>query len=114
MSRRKLGECTLENQTLKTAKTDAFVNVAIAGDLRAVNERLRLGQDVNLFHSTLDLTALHGAVDSGHFDVVTSLIKHGAAVNLPRQVGYYYDVTRKVASPCESLLWWHPRGAEKK
>ncbi len=84
--RRKLGECTLENETIKIAKTDAFVNTAHSGDLRAVLARLKVGQEIDLLHSSLDFTALHAAVDAGHFDVVASLIKHGANIHAVRQV----------------------------
>lgn len=40
-----------ENATVTHAKTDSFVLLAVAGDVRGVRERLRLKQEIDAPHS---------------------------------------------------------------
>ena len=105
-----------ENAVVTASKTDSFVLLAVAGDVRGVVERLKLKQkidaphqvsvdqdvrrrfphfsqlhgpsvpDPSLFLQKMGYMALHAAVDSGHFEVVRTLLDWGADVNV-RRVG---------------------------
>ena len=47
---------------------------------------LTAGQAVDAYHSTLDFSALHAAVDRGSVKAVQALMAHGANVNAVRKV----------------------------
>jgi ankyrin repeat protein len=61
-----------------------LVEAVVSNDAETVQLLLAKGQKVNALHPVLGYSALHAAVDQGHFDMVRMLVEAGADVNLPR------------------------------
>jgi len=61
-----------------------LVEAAVNNDIETLKLLIAKGQDVNQLHPLLGYSALHAAVDQGHFEIVRFLVESGADVNLPR------------------------------
>ncbi len=59
---------------------------------------------MDAYHSTLDFTALHAAVDAGRTKVVKLLASLGASIHLPRKV--WHVMTRRRCSLWVSKGGW--------